>query len=540
VGLIGGGGVYRLGPLRSGLNGRSSAGEGLIKVCREASSQFSGPCNLGQGAPFGFNGAMSLSFQCGFLSLLSGATLVACATDSARDHGELARSRRVQEASSPRASSLELGDHSVLIASHLYSLADPGRTPQRPARLAWSGALEAFGQEVERIDPAQLFLLGDNTRNARDEEWALVERVLEPLGERVQFAAGNHDSNHLATFAKHDGVRQGVKLVGPNKYIQLDCVKVFDAEALEFIKRELADVEQYEHVFVLMHYFLAGWDEFSAGGDPNLPLAPGQDPNSAARQTNWKRDVLPLLAGKVDAVFVGDYRPGHVRSMRQDYRGESLLYVLNSFGFGYDEGIGEASDGPLIFVELRFEGEGFSILPRAVPLDLRHGYYGFSPRMEIRPLLLDWAQLDYGDAESGVALKLGYQWKAKAGPLEQLRAWVADPLSDGKLTFSVSSIPLAGQDEASRAKVIEAWLARVLEGPGELQLVKRAVRPTAGQRGLWASASGQLDGRPLGRWSQVVMHRGKAWIFTLSVPGPLAGEYLTLWQNLISHIELSF
>ena len=483
---------------------------------------------------------MRISFQSGLLSLVSGLILVACANQQARDHAELARASQAREASSPRAQPSNSGDHSVVIASHLYSLADPGRTPQRPPQLLWPGALEAFGMEMERIDPAQLFLLGDNTRNARDEEWALVKRVLGPLGERVQFAAGNHDSNHLDTFAKHGGVRQGVKLVGPNKYIQLDCIKVFDAEALAFIRRELADAEQYEHVFVLMHYFLAGWEELGVGEASAPQPGAGEDPNASGRLTNWQRDVVPLLAGKVDAVFVGDYRPGHLRSMRQMHAGESLQYVLNSFGYGYDEGVGEGSDGPLMFIELRFEGDDYSILPRAVPLDLRHGYYGFSPQVEMRPLLLDWAQLDYADAAAGVALKLGYQWKSKPGPLAQLQAWVEDPLSDGKLSFRVNSIPLGAGDDAAQAKVIEAWLASVLAGPGNLHLQKRAVRPTSGQRGLWASALGTLDGRPLVRWSQVVMHRGKAWSFTLDLPAPMAGAYLTLWQSLISNIELSF
>lgn len=433
------------------------------------------------------------------------------------------------------AATADPGDHSVVIASHLYSLYDPGRSVSREPRLAWPGALEALGKELQRIDPRQVFFLGDNTRNARAEEWELLERVLEPLKGRVQFAAGNHDANHLETFLAHGGVRFGSKVVGGNKYIQLDCVKVLDAEALAFLERELADAESYGHVFLLMHYFLAGWEELTAESAAAEQPSAGQDPNASGRLTNWHSDVLPLIAGKVDAVFVGDYRHDHVRSTLQHYEGKPIQYVLNSFGYGFDEGVGTGSDGPMIFLELRFEGESFSILPRAVPLDLRHGYFGFAPRMEMRPLLLDWAQVDYADESAGLAFQLAYPWKVTRGEGIELEARVADPTGDGELHFSVHALPIDSEDEAALRKASVAWLAGIA-GEG-LSVTRRASLPLSGRLGLFAKLEGQLEGQPIVRWSQVVVQRGRAWVFTLSVPGELREDYLQLWNHLMSRVR---
>lgn len=227
--------------------------------------------------------------------------------------------------------------HSVVIASHLYSLYDPGRKPGRPPRIAYPELLEAFGRELVRLAPRQVFLLGDNTRNARAEEWDLVQRVMAPLKGRVQFAAGNHDAAHYETFLAQGGVRRGSKVVGRNKYIQLDLVKSLDADALAFLDTELKDCEAFDHVFLLMHYFLSGWKDQRAGIQAEDSLAEGQDPNAVARITNWQSDVLPLIAGKVDVVFVGDYSPNHLRSYTDTYHGKQVRYVLNSFGFGFDE-----------------------------------------------------------------------------------------------------------------------------------------------------------------------------------------------------------
>jgi len=441
----------------------------------------------------------------------------------------LAEAQAVQAAASASA------DHSVVIASHLYSLYDPGRTLSREPKLVWPGALEAFGKELERIDPRQVFLLGDNTRNARAEEWELLERVLAPLKGRVQFGAGNHDAYHLETFLAHGGVRYGSKVVEGNKYIQLDCVKVLDAEALAFLKRELADAESYGHVFLLMHYFLAGWEELTAENAAAEQPSAGQDPNASGRLTNWHSDVVPLIAGKVDAVFVGDYRHDHVRSTLQYHEGKPIQYVLNSFGYGYDEGVGSGSDGPMMFLELCFEGESFSILPRAVPLDLRHGYFGFAPRMEMRPLLLDWTQVDYADEAAGVAFQLAYPWRVTRGEGIELEARVADPISDGELSFSVHSMPLEGEGEAALRAASAAWLAG-LSAEG-LSVTQRASLPAGGRLGLWAKVEGQLEGQPVVRWSQVVVQRERAWVFTLGVPGALREDYLHLWNHLMSRVR---
>ncbi len=427
---------------------------------------------------------------------------------------------------------------SVVIASHLYSLYDPGRTPSRRPALVWPGALEAFAQELERIDPAQVFFLGDNTRNGREEEWQLLERAFAPLGERVQYGAGNHDLSQLEAFEAHGGVRMASKRVGNSKFIQLDCEKVLGESSLAFLKAELADAEAHEHVFLLMHYFLAGWKELEEGQDL-ADAQGGQDPNATARLTNWQRDVVPLIAGKVDAVFVGDYRHDHVRSMVQHHEGKPIRYVLNSFGFGFDAGVGEGSDGPMVFLELRLEGDSFRILPRSVPLDLRHGYFGFAPRTELRPLRQDWAQVDYEDPGAGVAFRLAYGWKVVRGPSIEVEATTPDPTGEGQLEFSVSSIAMAGDDDVARRAGSATWLARIAPASEGLSVSHQRSLPVDGRLGLWAKVEGQRDAEPLTRWSQVIVHLGRAWVFTLTVPGPPKEAYLQLWNHLMSGVQLT-
>ena len=257
-------------------------------------------------------------------------------------------------------------DHSVVVAGHLYSLfaasAQEGRDEIR-----WQAPIEALARDLNRIGPEAVFFLGDSTHDSGDDEWDFIERKFANVEADLYFLAGNHEYGDIDRFVARGGKRNEAVVVRDNKYLLLDAKTIFEPADLAFIERELADHADYRHVFVLMHYPLAAYRVPEGEVDPYRPYS---------GVSNWNQDVVPLLAGKVRYVFCGDLWPRVHRAV-QEVGDHEIHYVLNSFGFGRGAGMEDSGAGLMPFLELRFEGDDFSIVPQAVTLDVRHPWYRY-------------------------------------------------------------------------------------------------------------------------------------------------------------------
>lgn len=256
--------------------------------------------------------------------------------------------------------------YSVVVSGHLYSLYVRNKTMIRDEPIFDEGVLETFAGELGEIAPKATFFLGDNTRFAFDEEWEMLNRVFVNVGGQKVFAAGNHDHRDIQKLEANGGVRNKSIVIGRNKFVVLDSKTIFNQSDLEFIEREVVDHESYDNVFVMMHFVLAG------AGYPEGEIDPyAQFKN----QSNWNRDVVPLIAGKVDYVFTGDYYPRHVGRMVQHVGEHEINYVRNSFMFRRGLEDNQTGDGPMIYLELRFEGSDFSIVPHALAVDVKSDWF---------------------------------------------------------------------------------------------------------------------------------------------------------------------
>ena len=288
--------------------------------------------------------------------------------------------------------------YSVVVSGHLYSLYVRNKHMVRDEVVFDEAPLEAYAAELDRINPKAVFFLGDNTRWALPEEWQMIDRVFGKVDAQKIFVAGNHDHLDIQTFEERGGLRNGSVVIGRNKFIVLDSKTVFDQTDLAFIESEVADYENYDNVFIMMHFILIGAKSPQGESEPY-----GQYDN----QSNWNRDVLPLIAGKVSYVFSGDYYPGHVGRMVQHYAGHQINYIRNAFLFRRGRENDQTGDGPMIYLELRFEGEDFSILPHALPVDLKSSWYEdfnvpdrFKPDyiFESRQFIADWKEYPIDEA----------------------------------------------------------------------------------------------------------------------------------------------
>jgi hypothetical protein len=256
-------------------------------------------------------------------------------------------------------------DHSVVVAGHLYSLYAPSRKFSERGRIGWEAPIEALARDLNRIGPEAVFFLGDSTHDSGDDEWEFVGEKLAGVEADLHFIAGNHEYRDIDRFLAHGGELNGSLVIHGNKYVFLDAKSIFEPHDLVFIERELADHASYDNVFVLMHYPLAASKAPEEEVDPYRPYS---------GFSNWNRDVVPLIAGKVRYVFCGDLYARIHRGV-QHYEGEEIHYVLNSFGFGRGEGMEDTGDGLQTFLELRFEDGDFTIVPHVITLDVKHPWY---------------------------------------------------------------------------------------------------------------------------------------------------------------------
>ncbi len=260
-------------------------------------------------------------------------------------------------------------DHRVALIGHLYSSYVHSQTTVGVHQVERRDTLETLAQDFVDRGTEAAFFLGDITTDSREDEWQMLEDIFGKVATVRHYIPGNHDYHARENFYKFGGKGNTSTVIGNCKFLMLDVKNWFEASDLDFIKTELADSDKYDHVFILMHYLLRGY---------NREPKPGEDLNKPYNGvSNWNKEVVPLIRGKVATVFCGDLRrpEGAITAGSNDENG--ILYIMNSFLF--------AGEGPLIYLELEISGKELAILPRAVPIDLRHKWYDPASKAPPKP-----------------------------------------------------------------------------------------------------------------------------------------------------------
>lgn len=179
---------------------------------------------------------------------------------------------------------------------------------------------------VREIQPSLVLLTGDmiwgdmaghpSDTAWLNREWHHLDSALATLRVPVLRVPGNHDISDLASrdvYRARYGLPPDAVTIGRTRFILLSSAWIpadgdtrkapytrpseLDSVQLAFLRRELAQRDRYDHVFVAMHHLL--WWE----------------PDSS----QWWRVVHPLLVqGRVDAVFSGDYGPMKFSTLSRD------------------------------------------------------------------------------------------------------------------------------------------------------------------------------------------------------------------------------
>jgi 3',5'-cyclic AMP phosphodiesterase CpdA len=178
---------------------------------------------------------------------------------------------------------------------------------------------------VKALQPDLVFLTGDMVWGDVDQdpadtveveaEWRLLDSALATLAVPVYRVPGNHDISDLGTrdlyFRRYGKLPQTVEFRG-SRFLLLSSAWIppdgdtrhnpfirppaLDTTQLQFLKARLEADSGFAHTFVLQHHIL-WWN-------------PG---------ASWWKDVHPVLAaGRVDAVFAGDYGPLKFSFMESD------------------------------------------------------------------------------------------------------------------------------------------------------------------------------------------------------------------------------
>ncbi len=294
----------------------------------------------------------------------------------------------------------------VVVCGHLYSAYVRSMVEEKPAVFS-DHVMRTFADEIERIDPEAVFFLGDNTRYSSHEEWETIERAFARVSAEKIFIPGNHELRGRDVFLEHGGVVNRAFIIGGSKFITLDAKDVYEEHDLAYLREELADREEYDHVFLLTHHYLVNY----APAQPDQPPYRGGFDSDFLRNSNWNTAVVPLIAGKVDYVICGDYFPENSNAI-QHFEDIEVHYLLTSILFGRGLGPFVTGDGPLLFLELSFKGDELSILPRTIPLDIRDPWYR---NYSIKDL--PWRQCTI--AEAGLTLTLPHGWTPRGGATEE-------------------------------------------------------------------------------------------------------------------------
>ena len=422
------------------------------------------------------------------------------------------------------------GGHSVAIGGHLYSLYVEFKKELPEPPVAWTDPMQALGSELIRLDPDLVFFLGDNTRYGREPEWDFLEQTFEPLGDRIRWGMGNHELRNMEAFRARGGLENSSLVHRGNKYILLDCKTILEPHDLEFLREELQDYESYDHVFLLTHYVLTGLPV------PEVPLHEIDPYEEYTRKSNWDRDVVPIIAGKVSAVISGDHNDQHVSNYVQKLGSMSIQYIMTCFRFGRGDTPQTRGDGPMSFLELRFEGDDFQVLPRIVPLDARNPWYanqGYGRNNLPLPRIPGVTYNRHTLPGGAVSLELDSSWTTN----EQLPGQFFATLNHGSdwdyLTVEAGVLEPGPQ-------LSEQWQSRVLDSGGDpLELGGKSQRKIPGimVEGDLLRATGWVGKRNVERWSLLYEADGQPHYLTMDIPFTRAKAYSEIIFKIIMEIR---
>ncbi|MDF1800179.1 MAG: hypothetical protein P1V81_13450 [Planctomycetota bacterium] len=440
-----------------------------------------------------------------FLTLLASSLLLCLACAGGAD-------APVEGGESP-GPAVEEDAYSIAIGGHLYSLYVQYKKELPEPAIGWTTPMEALADELEAIDPELVFFLGDNTRYGRDVEWDFLEDSFAPLWPRIRWGMGNHELRKLEAFREHGGLINEVLVHRGSKFLLLDCKTVLEEHDLEFLRTELADADEYDHVFVLMHYALTGLQP----PDPEAEVDPYE---AYTRRSNWDRDVVPILAGKVDAVICGDHNDQGISSYVQELGALELQYVMVGFRFGRGDTVDARGDGPMLFLELRFDGDDFEMLPRSVPLDARDPWYQ-NPRylnpFAPLPAIPGVTYVRHATADEAVSVELSAAWQVEQ---REGRGFFARLKSSSSWNYLTLELEVLGERPDS-ADLFEDWVALATAGDGgSLEAIEPVPTVVPGLRipGKLMIATGFADGRNVERRSVFFELDGRGYHLTATSP----------------------
>lgn len=415
--------------------------------------------------------------------------------------------------------------HSVALVGHLYSLYAPARSPEPADKIWWTSPIRSLSSSLQELNPQAVFFLGDNTRYSSTEEWDFIQRELADVQADQYFLPGNHDYSDIAVFRERGGLINKSIVIGRNKYLLLDAKMILEEVDLAFLKQELKDHSSYDHVFLLMHYPL-----------PSLrPPQAAVDPYGAyLGVSNWNRDVVPLIAGKIEFVFCGDLYLKGIHRVEQEVGEHRIQYILNSFGFGRGHaGMQSSGDGPQIYLELQFQGKEFRILPHVLGLDVLDPWYRSYPRLAPIPSLDEGLWFRIQIADSPVAISLKPEWKTTEAPEGTIfSARRHSAIADQAVHLELSRGPLAwGQGQEA---LQSGWISPLADRFEELQLLHTKLIKVPRGNARWLELSAREAG-------QEVVHFAISWAaggfqYVLSQRAPM-GERETEEENFLQIID---
>ncbi|MCA8975155.1 MAG: hypothetical protein KDC98_10555 [Planctomycetes bacterium] len=215
---------------------------------------------------------------------------------------------------------------------------------------------DAFDEAIDRSGASHVFGLGDHARPGNSWQWQACQKHLQRSTAAVHLIRGDLDRGPLPGYeAAGGGAANRMVDVGRNRFVLLDNRTMFSAEDLQFLGSACSEHESRANTFVMTHSRLFELDD---------------------DKSNWNRDVVPILKEHgVRYVFCGETNDAMLSTHVVPRRAEApdLFYFCPGFHFsGYR--------GPGLYVELRFDGDELTgILPRAIPLDVRHPWFKFHP-----------------------------------------------------------------------------------------------------------------------------------------------------------------
>ncbi len=194
-----------------------------------------------------------------------------------------------------------------IVAGHTY----PGQV--------YPKLLETFVNQVNKLEPDALFILGDITWTGSDKDWNLIGPILSKLKAPYHLIPGNHDlrmnKDSPQLWLEKVGYFHTSIVIGDYKFILLNTTPEsgkyrFDEEEIEFLKKELTDYQNYQQVFLMFHHELWLYDYIK-----------------------WDETIYPIIKGKVNNVFAGNATSYFYSQFSYD---QKIKYFLTGFpGYPY-------------------------------------------------------------------------------------------------------------------------------------------------------------------------------------------------------------